>query len=213
MATLEELIDELESLTPQSVDELARFVRYLKWKQDPAQAEVSGVWAFDFVEHFRRAVVSAEHDPAGMEISVGEAACGGEWRMALWEHPPLRGSAMIEYQVPVPATVRNLCLRSPPASAMGHIWPRATSSPSGCLSTAGSCGATRSTRSGGKSMSLPCPPCPAMWPASSSSPTDWQPRVGLGGVGRAQADWRKWGIIARPAWQARELPRQVTRRS
>ena len=111
MATLEELIDELESLTPQSMEELARFVRYLRWKQGPTQAESGGAWTFDFVEHFRRAIVGADNDPGGMEINVGEAACGDEWRMALWEHPPLRGSAMVEYQVPVPATVRNLCLQ------------------------------------------------------------------------------------------------------
>jgi hypothetical protein len=111
MTTLEELINELESLTPQSVDELARFVRYLKWKQVPGQAVSGGAWSFDFVEHFRRAVVSAEQDSTGMEVNVGEAACSGEWRMSLWEHPPLHGSAVVEYQVPVPANVRNLCLR------------------------------------------------------------------------------------------------------
>ena len=111
MAILEELIDDLQSLTPQSLEELAHFVRYLKSKQGPTQAEAGGTWTFDFVEHFRRALVGSEHDAAGMEIKVGEAACGGEWRMALWQHPPLHGSAMVEYQVPVPVTVRSLCLR------------------------------------------------------------------------------------------------------
>jgi hypothetical protein len=109
MATLEELISELETLTPQSLDEMARFIQYLKWKQGEAPAGGT-TWVFDLVDNFRRATVSAEHDPAGMEVKVGEAACSGELRMALWQHPPLRGSVVVEYQVPVPANVRDLRL-------------------------------------------------------------------------------------------------------
>jgi hypothetical protein len=45
-----------------------------------------------------------------MEVQVGEAACNGDWRMALWQHPPVQGSSMVEYQVPVPADVNNLHL-------------------------------------------------------------------------------------------------------
>jgi hypothetical protein len=112
MATMEEIADELESLSPESLIELARFVEYLKWKQGPALAQAAGQpWTFDFVEHFRRAIVTADHDPAGMEVQVGETACSGDSRMALWQHPPVRGSAIVEYQVPVPAGVSNLRLR------------------------------------------------------------------------------------------------------
>jgi hypothetical protein len=46
-----------------------------------------------------------------MEVKVGEAACDQDWRMALWQHPPVMGSAEVEYQVPVPAGVRDLRLR------------------------------------------------------------------------------------------------------
>jgi hypothetical protein len=109
MTTLEELANQLDSLTPESLAELARYVEYLKWKQSPAPPQADGQpWAFDFVEHFRRAVVTADHDPAGMEVQVGEAACDGVWRMALWQHPPVEGSAIVEYQVPVPAGVSSL---------------------------------------------------------------------------------------------------------
>lgn len=112
METLEEIVNEIESLTPESLAELAHFVEYLKWKQGPPPEEAPGrSWTFDFVEHFRRAIVSADHDPAGMEVTVGEAACNGERRMALWQHPPVQGAAIVEYQVPVPAEVRNLRLR------------------------------------------------------------------------------------------------------
>jgi hypothetical protein len=111
MATIEEIADELESLNPENLAELARFIEYLQWKQGTFAARPAGQpWAFDFVEHFRRAIVSADHDPAGMEVQVGEAICDGEQLMALWQHPPVQGSAIVEYQVPVPTDVRNLCL-------------------------------------------------------------------------------------------------------
>jgi hypothetical protein len=112
MATVEEIADELESLGPESLAELARFVGYLKWKQGSSSSRAAGEpWTFDFVEHFRRAIVTADHDPAGMEVQVGEATCDSDQRMALWQHPPVRGSAVVEYQVPVPAGVRELRLR------------------------------------------------------------------------------------------------------
>jgi hypothetical protein len=112
MATLEEVVNELDSLTAESLTELAGFIEYLKWKQEPGPAESVGQpWIFDFVEHFRRAVVTADRDPAGMEVQVIEAACDGDSRMALWQHPPVQGSAIVEYQVPVPADVSHLRLR------------------------------------------------------------------------------------------------------
>jgi hypothetical protein len=112
MVQLEQIVSQLESLTPESLAELGRFVDYLKWKQGTSPAARGGQpWAFDFVEHFRRAVLTADYDPAGMEVQVGEAACAGDLRMALWQHPPVQGSAILEYQVPVPANVSHLSLR------------------------------------------------------------------------------------------------------
>jgi hypothetical protein len=111
MANLEEIVNQLESLTEGNLGEVARFVEYLRWKQGVAPMGAGGQsWNFDFVENFRRASVSADQDPAGMEVQVGEASCGGDLRMALWQHPPVRGTAVVEYQVPVPADVRNPCL-------------------------------------------------------------------------------------------------------
>jgi len=112
MATLEEIVSQLDQLTPDSLADLDRFVDYLKWKQGPAPTRAGGrPWLFDFVEHFRRSSVSAERDPAGMEVRVGEAVCGGDSRMALWQHPPVQGSATVEYQVPVPANAQGLRLK------------------------------------------------------------------------------------------------------
>lgn len=112
MATLEEVVGQLESLSPESLEELSRFIGYLRWKQSPTPMEISGrPWDFDFVEHFRRASVTADQDPAGMEVQIGEAACDSDGRMALWQHPPVQGSATVEYQVPIPPDVSNLRLR------------------------------------------------------------------------------------------------------
>jgi hypothetical protein len=112
MANLEEIVNQLESLAPENLAELARFVEYLRWREGVARGGAVGrPWSFDFVEGFHRAVVSADPDPAGMEVQVGEAACDGDSRMALWQHPPVTGIAIVEYQVPVPAGVRNLSLR------------------------------------------------------------------------------------------------------
>jgi hypothetical protein len=109
MTNIEEIAAQLESLAPESLDELARFIEYLKWRQGPETGALSGEpWSFDFVEHFRQAIVTADPAPAGMDVQVGEATCGGELRMALWQHPPVQGSAIIEYQVPVPADVSDL---------------------------------------------------------------------------------------------------------
>jgi hypothetical protein len=111
MATLEEIVEQLESLAPASLDELACYVEYLLWKQGTSSGDAQGrPWAFDFVEHFHQAAISASHGSSGMEVHVGEASSGGESRMALWQHPPVQGSALVEYQVPVPEGVQNLRL-------------------------------------------------------------------------------------------------------
>lgn len=112
MATMEEIVNQLGALDADSLAELALYVDYLRWKEGSAvEAPPGRSWSYDFVEHFRQATVTVDHDPAGMDVQLGEAACDGEWRMALWQHPPLEGSAIVEYQVPVPAGVRRLCLQ------------------------------------------------------------------------------------------------------
>jgi hypothetical protein len=109
MITLEEVVNQLEGLNPESLAQVRHYIGYLKWKQGVESSRGTGQpWAFDFVEHFRRAMVTADYDPSGMEVQIGEAACDGDQRMALWQHPPVSGSAVVEYQVPVPADVTNL---------------------------------------------------------------------------------------------------------
>jgi hypothetical protein len=111
MVTLEEIVNQLDSLSPESLAELARFVDYLKWQQGAARAQAPGhLWTYDLVEHFRQAMVTADQNTAGMEVQIGEAACDGDSRMALWQHPPVQGSSIVEYQIPVPKQVVNLRL-------------------------------------------------------------------------------------------------------
>lgn len=111
MTTLDEIISQLDSLTAESLSELARFIDYLRWRQRPAATTGGQPWSFDFVEHFRQAMVTADRLPAGMEVRIGEALCNGEAHMALWQHPPIEGSAIVEYQVPIPEGVTNLRLQ------------------------------------------------------------------------------------------------------
>ncbi|MFC2029528.1 hypothetical protein ACFLWA_02225 [Chloroflexota bacterium] len=102
----------MDPLGADSLAEVARYVDYLRWKEGSAAEPSAGKpRSYDFVEHFRKATVTVDHDPAGLDVQVGEAACDGDWRMALWQHPPLHGSVMVEYQVPVPTSVRRLGIR------------------------------------------------------------------------------------------------------
>jgi hypothetical protein len=154
MASLEEIVERLESLSPESLSELARFVEYLAWKQRGEDEEPPRhLWTFDFVEHFRRAIVSADQDPAGMEVQVGEASSDGDQRMALWQHPPVRGSSHVEYHVPVPANVRNLRLRFATGLRDGSHLAEGNVVAFRVFSTNGGSGATRSTPSSGVSTS------------------------------------------------------------
>jgi hypothetical protein len=111
MASLDEIIVRLGSLSEESLAEVSRFVSYIEWRQTPEpQAGTNRPWSFDFVEHFRAAQISADGDQAGMDVQVGETTCQEEQQMALWQHPPVEGASFVEFQVPVPAGTTNLRL-------------------------------------------------------------------------------------------------------
>lgn len=107
MVTVEEITALLEGLSEMSLEEARTFIEFLKRKESPGAA----AWSFDFLESFRDATVSASRDPTGMEIKIDEAACGGTRQLALWEHPPASGSAVVGYLVPVPTGLRGVKLR------------------------------------------------------------------------------------------------------
>ena len=116
MATIEEITARLHGLSPQALEEVRAFVEQLRGKEAQAvsatrDAGPRAAWTFDFLESFRGATLAASRDPAGMEIKVDAAICGGIPRAALWEHPPVSGSASVGYLVPVPMGLRKLRLK------------------------------------------------------------------------------------------------------
>ncbi len=108
MATVEEISALLQDLPPEKLDEVRTFVEFMKSKQAGPAATA---WCYDFLENFKEATMSASRDSAGIEIKVADATCAGETRPALWEHPPVIGSGIIAYLVPIPAAVRDVKLR------------------------------------------------------------------------------------------------------
>ena len=117
MATIEEIAARLQGLSPQGLEEVRSFVELVRRKEagalDPAtdSGATSAAWSFDFLANFRDATLAASRDPAGMEIQVAEATCGGVTCRALWEHPPASGSANVGFLVPVPPGLRNIKLK------------------------------------------------------------------------------------------------------
>ncbi|MGB8648029.1 MAG: hypothetical protein WCF84_22530 [Anaerolineae bacterium] len=107
--TNNELMTLVNQLSDESLQKLREYAEFLKWRE--IQAESKQAWAFNFIEHFGNAQRGAERDTAGLEIKVGDAACAGVSRAALWEHPPVSGAAKVSYVVPIPPKLRGLKLR------------------------------------------------------------------------------------------------------
>jgi hypothetical protein len=100
MATLEEITTRLKGLSPENLEQVRGFIESLKRNQKSTAA-----WSFDLLENFQEAT------HAGMEIKVAEATCAGETRPALWEHPPMSGSAHVNYLVPIPPGARQVKIK------------------------------------------------------------------------------------------------------
>ncbi|MGQ9490173.1 MAG: hypothetical protein ACUVR4_09535 [Anaerolineae bacterium] len=125
MSAAETIYRDLGALSPADQALVQDFIAFLRWRagQGPAgfQKPIGPArpWHFNFLEHFAEADVrtAARHpgssgkDTAGMEVKIGEASVGGEWRPALWQHPPISGEALAEFHVPIPAGLRDLRLR------------------------------------------------------------------------------------------------------
>ena len=113
---LSEIQRELAGLSEGDRAQVRDYVAFLRWRAEHGKRVVApaGVrtWQFNFLEHFTSADVRASQERAGIETQIAEAAVGGEQRPALWEHPPVRGEAVVEYHVPVPAGLRDLRLRT-----------------------------------------------------------------------------------------------------
>jgi len=109
----------IADLSEESLMQLSQYISYLKWQEEQwhspqvweEDAGFETVWLYDLIEHFHEARQAATIDPAGMEIKLGPASCGGVVRQAIWQHPPARGVSVLEYEIEVPAEVDLLKLR------------------------------------------------------------------------------------------------------
>ncbi len=108
MATVEQVARLLSDLSASNLDFVQTFIEFLKTQQ---AAVSTASWCFDFIENFREAMLSASRDPAGMEVKVADATCGGQTQIALWEHPPVVGSASVGYTVPITPGLRDVKLK------------------------------------------------------------------------------------------------------
>lgn len=112
MTNIREIQSQLETLSAESLAEVARFVAYLKWKQEQRALAAPGkTWSFDFVEALSQASIQATEKPAGMDVHASLVSCGGDERPAIFAHPPVKGEAVVEYHVPVPDGLADLRLR------------------------------------------------------------------------------------------------------
>ncbi len=113
---LPDIEGELAALSGADQALVREYIAFLRWRaaqrEHLADSPRARPWQYNFLEYFGSADVRGSHDRAGMETKTAEATVGGEFRPALWEHPPVRGEAVVEYHVPVPAGLKNLRLRA-----------------------------------------------------------------------------------------------------
>ncbi|MEX1020037.1 MAG: hypothetical protein WDZ49_10285 [Litorilinea sp.] len=119
--TIRALTRRITDLNEQSLTQLSQYISYLKWQEELWHSlldeEATGgagqklIWQYDFLEGFPSARKSATRAPDMMEIQVGLASCGNLQQAALWEHPPVTGAAVCEYQLTIPNHVDQLRLR------------------------------------------------------------------------------------------------------
>ncbi len=119
--TIDGLVRRLSDLNDQSLTQLSQYISFLKWQEElwnsllddesAAPPNSALIWQFDFLEAFPAARVASTRAPDLMEVKVAPAACGMVQQASLWEHPPVLGTAIVEYTVAVPATVDSLRMR------------------------------------------------------------------------------------------------------
>ncbi len=119
--TINAIVRRISDLNEQSLTQLSQYISYLKWQEElwnsllddeaAPSADQALIWQFDFLEAFPAARKASTRSPKLMEIKVDLASCGMVQQLALWEHPPVIGSAVCEYSVTVPGEVDSLRLR------------------------------------------------------------------------------------------------------
>lgn len=108
---MQQLIQNIEQLSPQSRTHVAKYVEFLQWQESQSTVGEAQGWSFSFIEAFKEADIHASENEAGMDIKMAPATVQGQPRPALWAHPPLVGQAVIEYFIPIPRQVSEVQLR------------------------------------------------------------------------------------------------------
>jgi hypothetical protein len=119
--TIDGITRRIADLNEQSLTQLSQYISYLKWQEElwhslldeeaAADPDQALLWQYDFIEAFPAARKIATRAPDMLEIKTGIASCGMVQQMAIWEHPPVIGSAVCEYTVQVPPDLNALKLR------------------------------------------------------------------------------------------------------
>lgn len=119
--TIDAITRRIADLNEQSLTQLSQYISYLKWQEELWQSlldeeaqpatDQALIWQYDFLEGFPAARKVATRSPDLMEIKVGPATSGLVQQPSLWQHPPVLGSAVCEYQLRVPSEVETLRLR------------------------------------------------------------------------------------------------------
>lgn len=120
-ATTDAIIRRISDLSEPSLTQLSQYISYLKWQEElwhslleeetRPEPGKSLIWQYDFLEGFPAATQAATRVADMMEIQVALASCNMVQQLALWEHPPVTGSAVCEYALRIPPDVDSLRMR------------------------------------------------------------------------------------------------------
>ncbi len=107
---LDALMRRIVDLSDESLIQLSQYISFLKWQEEQWHSPQTWedqegndvIWIYDLLEHFSEARQAATVDMRGMEVKTAPASCGGVIRPAIWQHPPVVGEGVIEYQVATP---------------------------------------------------------------------------------------------------------------
>ena len=125
------IVRRIADLSEDSLLQLSHYISFLKWQEEqwrewgdedldfvaaqgasPDTAASQPRWVLDLIEQFEQATVTTTQTSQGMEVRVAPAQCGLEQRLATWQHPPIAGAAVVQYQFMVPATAERLRFRA-----------------------------------------------------------------------------------------------------
>lgn len=119
--TVDGLVRRISDLNDLSLTQLSQYISYLKWQEElwnsllddesAAPSDSALIWQFDFLEAFPAARIASTRATDLMEVKVAPAACGMVQQQSLWAHPPVIGTAIVEYTLAVPSSVDSLRMR------------------------------------------------------------------------------------------------------